>query len=88
MKEEGEEIWIINHTYFTQEWAIAAHKNKKPTGDVPKEYQWHAKVFSEVKAKCFPLSRPEDHAIKLKEGAPNTMNCKVYPLTKAEWEAT
>ena len=90
-KETGrkkEEVWIINHTYFAQEWAIAAYKEKKLTMDVPKEYRRHAKVFSEMEAKHFPPSRPEDHAIKLKEGAPDTMNCKVYPLTQAEREAT
>ena len=38
-KKEKEEVWIVNHTYFAQEWAIAAHKNKKPKGDVPTEYQ-------------------------------------------------
>ena len=81
-------MWIVNHTYFAQEWAIAAHKKKKLTKDVPREYQRHAKVFSETEAKRFPPSRPEDHAIKLKERAPNTMNCKVYPLTQAEQEAT
>jgi Reverse transcriptase (RNA-dependent DNA polymerase) len=36
----------------------------------------------------FPPSRPEDHAIKLIPGAPETINCKVYPLTLAEQEAT
>ena len=40
-KETGrkkEEVWIINHTYFAQEWAIVAHKDKTPKGDVPMEY--------------------------------------------------
>jgi hypothetical protein len=36
----------------------------------------------------FPPSRPEDHAIKLVPGAPETINCKVYPLMLAEQEAT
>ena len=33
-KETGqkEEVWIVNHTYFTQEWAIAAHKERKRSG--------------------------------------------------------
>jgi hypothetical protein len=39
-------------------------------------------------AKHFPLARLEDHAIKLKPDAPQTINCKVYPLTHAEREAT
>ena len=83
-KRKEEEVWIVNHTYFAQEWAIAAHKRKKLTKDVPREYRRHVKVFSEMEAKRFPSSQPEDHTIKLKERAPDTMNCKVYPLTQAE----
>jgi hypothetical protein len=45
-------------------------------------------VFSDQQAKCFPLSRLEDHVIKLVPGAPETINCKVYPLMLAEQEAT
>ena len=44
-------------------------------------------MFSEEAAKRFPLSQPEDHAIKLKPKAPAEINCKIYPLTKAELEA-
>jgi Reverse transcriptase (RNA-dependent DNA polymerase) len=39
-------------------------------------------------AKHFPLAQPEDHIIKLKDGAPDTINCKVYPLMKPEQEVT
>jgi hypothetical protein len=39
-------------------------------------------IFDEKAAKQFPPSRPEDHAIKLKDGAPSEINCKIYPLTK------
>jgi hypothetical protein len=45
-------------------------------------------VFSEEAAKCFLPAQPEDHVIKLKDGAPDTIDCKVYPLTKSEQEAT
>ena len=41
-KEAGwkkEEVWIVNHTYFAQEWAIAAHKEKKLTKDILREYR-------------------------------------------------
>ena len=55
---------------------------------LPEEYDRHQVVFSEEAAKQFPPSRPEDHAIKLKPGAPAEINCKIYPLTKAELEAT
>src|SRR5262249_43821747 len=42
------------------------------------------KVFSEQEAQCFPLAREEDHVINLKEGAPETLNCKTYPLSPKE----
>ena len=46
---------------------------------VPPEYQQHAKVFSEEAAQCHPPSRPWDHAIELKEGAPKAIDCKNIP---------
>jgi hypothetical protein len=30
----------------------------------------------------FPLSREWDHAINLKPGAPDALDCKVYPMSK------
>jgi hypothetical protein len=54
---------------------------------VPAEYQRHAMVFSEIAAKRFLPAWPEDHAIKLKPNTPATINCKVYPLSRAELEA-
>ena len=61
------------------ELAITAGQYQKIT-EIPKEYQCHAKVFSEEEAQRFPPSRPWDHAIVLKPDAPDTINCKVYPL--------
>ena len=49
--------------------------------EIPKEYQKHWKVFSEEEAHRFPPSRPWDHAIELKEGAPKAIDCKVIPTT-------
>ena len=48
---------------------------------VPPHYHDHAKVFSEDTMQCFPDLRDWDHAIDLKLRAPNTMDCKVYPLS-------
>jgi Reverse transcriptase (RNA-dependent DNA polymerase) len=45
-------------------------------------------VFSKEVAKRFLPAWPEDHIIKLKDRAPDTINCKVYPLTKPEQEVT
>jgi hypothetical protein len=54
---------------------------------IPPEYQRHQKVFSEEESHRFPPSRPWDHAIELKEGAPKALDCKIYPMTQAEDEA-
>ena len=54
---------------------------------VPEEYQRHSKVFSKEESHQFPPSRPWDHAIKLKEGAPEAINCKIIPTTREEDEA-
>ena len=54
---------------------------------IPKEYQRHWKVFSEEESHCFPPSRPWDHTIELKEGAPEAIICKVIPTTMEEDEA-
>jgi gag-polyprotein putative aspartyl protease len=91
--EAGDEL-IIAKTHFAQEWAIAEkeRKGKAPVTvkdlGIPPEYKWHAAVFSEEGAKRFPPAQPEDHAIKLVPDAPGTINCKTYPLTRAEVEAT
>ena len=51
---------------------------------IPEEYQRHSKVFSKEESHQFPPSRPWDHAIKLKEGAPEAINCKIIPMTREE----
>ena len=55
--------------------------------EVPKEYKQHSKVFSEEESHRFPPSRPWDHAIDLKEGALEAINCKIIPTTREEDEA-
>lgn len=47
---------------------------------VLEEYQRHAKVFSEEESHRLPKSQPWDHTIDLKEGAPETLKSKVYPM--------
>jgi hypothetical protein len=46
-----------------------------------------ALVFSEEGAKRFPPECPEDLEIKLEEGAPKTINCRTFNLTKDESKA-
>ena len=55
--------------------------------DVPKEYQRHASIFDPVESKKLPPSRPWDHAITLKPDAPDTIDCKLYPLPLKDDEA-
>ena len=66
----------------TTELAIAAQQYMK-TVDIPEEYHAYTKVFSEEESHRFPPSRACDHAITLKPGAPDSINCKVFPMT---WE--
>jgi hypothetical protein len=52
--------------------------------ELPKEYQEYARLFSDEAADRFPPSREWDHAIDLKPGAPDALDCKVYPMTRTE----
>ena len=55
--------------------------------EVPKEYERHARIFDPVESKKLPPSRPWDHAITLKPDAPDTIDCKLYPLPPKDDEA-
>jgi hypothetical protein len=50
--------------------------------ELPKEYQEFARLFSDEAADRFPPAREWDHAIDLKPGAPDALDCKVYPMTR------
>ena len=80
--EDLEEECFTISTRLAQE----AHQYQREV-KVSKEYQRHSKVFSEEESHRFPPSRPWDHAIELKEGAPEAINCKIIPTTKEEDEA-
>ena len=80
--EELEEECFTISTRLAQE----AHQYQQEV-KIPEEYQRHSMVFSEEESHRFPPSRPWDHAIKLKEGAPEAINCKIIPTTREEDEA-
>ena len=80
--EDLEEECFTIPTRLVQE-ALQYQKEVK----IPEEYQQHSKVFSEEESHRFPPSRPWDHAIKLKEGVLEAINCKIIPTTKEEDEA-
>ena len=82
--EELEWNYIVAKTNFTQDWAQEANtaKQEQANAELPEKYEHHTYIFNEESAKWFLPLRPEDHAIKLKPGAPSEINCKIYPLTK------
>jgi hypothetical protein len=55
---------------------------------IPPQYQHYWEVFSEKAAQRFPPSRPNDHTIVLKPGAPDTLDCKIYCQTDEELKVT
>jgi hypothetical protein len=69
--------------------AIEARDKKERTWQeiVPKPYHAYGKVFDEIKAMCFPKSRPWDHAIEFTEDVPKTIDCKLIQLALCEQKA-
>jgi Reverse transcriptase (RNA-dependent DNA polymerase) len=65
------------------QWAIDAHKPPKEE-ELPHEYQRHWQVFSEKLAQRFPPSQKDDHTIKLKPGAPDSILNRTYKWTPEE----
>jgi RNase H-like domain found in reverse transcriptase/Reverse transcriptase (RNA-dependent DNA polymerase) len=55
-----------------------------PTPQIPQQYKAFERVFSEEASHEFPPSRPWDHAIDLKPGAPAALPGKLIPLCQAE----
>jgi hypothetical protein len=51
---------------------------------IPEEYQEFNSVFDNEASQRFPPSREWDHAIELKQGAPDALDCKIYPMTREE----
>jgi hypothetical protein len=83
--KEGEAIYYRRAT--TAQDMVHKWQRKQPRSTpkgLPKEYEWHWRVFDEEKAKWFPPSRIEDMKIPLHPDAPKTINCKIYPLTREE----
>jgi hypothetical protein len=60
------------------------HTSENP--NIPPHYCMFSRVFSEEASHEFPPSRPWDHAIELKPGAPAALPGKLIPLSQAELE--
>jgi hypothetical protein len=57
-----------------------------PNPKIPLQYRAFERVFSEEASHEFPPSRPWDHAIDLKPGAPAALPGKLIPLCQKELE--
>ena len=85
---EGEEVEIDTAGYRTKltstlraaETTQAPMELEKKTilEQIPAAYHQYWEVFSEQASYRFPPEREEDHAIILKEGAPDKIDCKIY----------
>jgi len=75
----------IQKTMVAQQMADSYRATQTPKTDIPipREYQRHAKVFSEEEAKRFPPSREWDHHIPLTKDAPESINQKIFNLPQA-----
>jgi hypothetical protein len=51
---------------------------------IPEEYKEFSSVFNDEASQRVPPPREWDHAIDLKPGAPDALDCKVYPMTREE----
>src|ERR1700744_4766653 len=95
LQEDDEEIFVhrldeeqIRRSSTAMQMAVAAlPKNEKPWDQiVPVYYHQYAKVFSEEEAKRYPVHQPWDMVIDFIKDAPNTLDCKIYPLSYGEQE--
>jgi hypothetical protein len=51
---------------------------------IPEEYQEFSSIFNDEASQQFPPSREWDHVVDLKPGAPDALDCKIYPMTREE----
>jgi hypothetical protein len=81
--DASNEIWVCAGYTLSTELAMKAGEGKvKKTFEelISKEYQHHAKVFSETKSHRLPKHQSWDHMIDLKPNALETLKTKVYSM--------
>ena len=84
----GEPVTAKTAGHQTRKRCITRTVTQTINPSIPIYYHCHATIFDEEALHRFPPKREEDHAINLKEGAPPSLKCKVYPQTVAEEDAT
>jgi hypothetical protein len=82
--KEGKAIWIRKLT-TAQQWAHEARQRQEESPQMLlEEYERHRFMFDESEATRFPPKREEELAMDLLPGAPNEIDCKVYPLSRTK----
>jgi Reverse transcriptase (RNA-dependent DNA polymerase) len=81
----------VNRMTAATQWAIDASKSTIPERtELPPHYHQHWHIFSKKLAQHFPPTRKDNHAIKLRPGAPDTIPSHTYKWTPEEdkvgWE--
>jgi hypothetical protein len=76
----------INKMSISQEWANQEQRHQTEV-EIPDKYKEYVDIFSKEGARRFPPECPEDLEIKLKEGAPKTINCGTFNLAEDESKA-
>jgi hypothetical protein len=68
--------WVIHNDRIYICRIVTNPKNTSDSPSIPLQYRMYSRVFSEEASHEFPLSRPWDHAIELKPGAPAALPSK------------
>jgi len=71
---------------FIRRTTIAQNKPVLKENPIPEQYQKYSNVFLEEEARTFPPDQEPNATIELKPGAPERIDCKVYPLNLQEQE--
>jgi hypothetical protein len=67
---------------------VASTKKREWHDFIPNQYHRFKKAFLESASEWFPERKKWDHAIDLKEDAPTSLDCRVYPLSQEEKKST
>lgn len=85
--KEGDELWLYAGYTFSQQIAKKQNQEKEVKTleeMVPVKYRCYTKMFSEEESHRLPKHKPWDYIIKLKEGAPEAIHARVFPMLQSE----
>jgi predicted aspartyl protease len=87
LEDNTNELWVSAGYTYSQQIAEAAGTEKQLWSleeIVPLYYRDFDRVFSETESERLPKHQSWDHSIDLKEGAPDSIRSKVYPMAVNE----